>query len=176
MGNSNAIITDAFPVDQRGLALGLNMVAAIAGSFLGLVIGGVLAPIDWRLVFLVSVPVSLFGTAWAFLKLHDNGVRHHGSIDWWGNLTFGVGLISIVVAIFMLPMTLGFLIAGPASGFLSDRFGARSFATGDMLIAAASFVWLLVLPVNFGYWPFAAALLVNGIGWACSPRPTGRAS
>jgi MFS family permease len=272
MGNSNAIITDAFPVDQRGLALGLNMVAAIAGSFLGLVIGGVLAPIDWRLVFLVSVPVSLFGTVWAYLKLRDTGVRHHGSIDWWGNLTFGVGLISILVAItygiqpyaghimgwtnpwvlgaliggavvlavfcviemrvphpmfhldlfrirafsagnlasllsglgrgglmfvliiwlqgiwlprhgysfestplwagiFMLPMTLGFLLAGPASGFLSDRFGARPFATGGMLIAAASFVWLLVLPVNFGYWPFAAALLVNGIGMGLFASP-----
>jgi MFS family permease len=272
MGNSNAIITDAFPVDQRGLALGLNMVAAIAGSFLGLVIGGILAPIDWRLVFLVSVPVSLFGTAWAYLKLRDTGMRHHGSIDWWGNLTFGVGLISILVAItygiqpyadhimgwtnpwvlgaliggavvlaafcviemrvphpmfhldlfrirafsagnlasllsglgrgglmfvliiwlqgiwlprhgysfestplwagiFMLPMTLGFLIAGPASGFLSDRFGARPFATGGMLIAAASFVWLLVLPVNFGYWPFAAALLVNGVGMGLFASP-----
>jgi MFS family permease len=272
MGNSNAIITDAFPVDQRGLALGLNMVAAIAGSFLGLVIGGVLAPIDWHLVFLVSVPVSLFGTVWAYLKLRDTGVRHHGSIDWWGNLTFGVGLISVLVAItygiqpyaghimgwtnpwvlgaliggavvlavfcvietrvphpmfhldlfrirafsagnlasllsglgrgglmfvliiwlqgiwlprhgysfestplwagiFMLPMTLGFLVAGPASGFLSDRFGARPFATGGMLIAAGSFVWLLVLPVNFGYWPFAAALLVNGIGMGLFASP-----
>jgi MFS family permease len=272
MGNSNAIITDAFPADQRGLALGLNMVAAIAGAFLGLVIGGVLAPINWHLVFLVSVPVSLFGTVWAYLKLHDNGVRHHGTIDWWGNLTFGVGLISILVAItygiqpyaghimgwtnpwvlgaliggavvlavfcvietrvphpmfhldlfrirafsagnlasllsglgrgglmfiliiwlqgiwlprhgysfestplwagiFMLPMTLGFLVAGPASGFLSDRFGARSFATGGMLIAAGSFVWLLVLPVNFGYWPFAAALLVNGIGMGLFASP-----
>jgi MFS family permease len=272
MGNSNAIITDAFPVSQRGLALGLNMVAAIAGSFLGLVIGGILAPIDWRLVFLVSVPVSLFGTVWAYLKLHDTGVRHHGSIDWWGNLTFGVGLIAILVAItygiqpyaghimgwtnpwvvgalvggavvlaifcvievrvshpmfhldlfrirafsagnlasllsglgrgglmfvliiwlqgiwlpqhgysfestplwagiFMLPMTLGFLLAGPASGFLSDRFGARPFATGGMLIAAGSFVWLLVLPVNFSYWPFAAALLVNGIGMGLFASP-----
>src|SRR5674476_1366467 len=72
---SNAISTDAFPADQRGLALGLNMVAAIAGAFLGLVIGGVLAPINWHLVFLVSVPVSLFGTVWAYLKLHDNGAR-----------------------------------------------------------------------------------------------------
>ena len=244
MANSSAIITDAFPVDQRGLALGLNMVAGIAGSFLGLVIGGVLAPIDWRLVFLVSVPVSLFGTVWAYLKLRDTGVRHHGGIDWWGNLTFGVGLVAILVGItygiqpyaghimgwtnpwvlaaliggaavlassasietrvahpmfhldlfriraftagnvasllsglgrgglmfiliiwlqgiwlprhgysfestplwagiFMLPMTVGFLIAGPVSGYLSDRFGARPFATGGMVVAALSFVWLL---------------------------------
>ena len=272
MANSSAIITDAFPVDQRGLALGLNMVAAIAGSFLGLVIGGILGPIDWHLVFLVSVPVSLFGTVWAYLKLHDTGARHHGSIDWWGNLTFGVGLVAILVAItygiqpyaghimgwtspwvlgalvggavvlgifclietrvphpmfhldlfrirafsagnlasllsglgrgglmfiliiwlqgiwlprhgysfestplwagiFMLPMTLGFLFAGPASGYLSDHFGARPFATGGMLIAAGSFVWLLVLPVDFSYWTFAAALLVNGIGMGLFVAP-----
>jgi MFS family permease len=272
MANSSAIITDAFPVDQRGLALGLNMVAAIAGSFLGLVIGGILGPIDWHLVFLVSVPVSLFGTVWAYLKLHDNGVRHHGSIDWWGNLTFGVGLVAILVAItygiqpyaghimgwtnpwvlgaliggalvlgcfcvietrvlhpmfhldlfrirafsagnlagllsalgrggllfvliiwlqgiwlprhgysfestplwagiFMLPMTLGFLLAGPASGYLSDHFGARPFATGGMLLAAGSFVWLLLLPVDFSYWSFAAALLVNGIGMGLFVAP-----
>src|SRR6476469_1200458 len=99
MANSSAIITDAFPVDQRGLALGLNMVAGIAGSFLGLVIGGILAPIDWRLVFLVSVPVSLFGTLWGYRRLRDTGVRHHGGIDWWGNLTFGVGLVAVLVGI-----------------------------------------------------------------------------
>src|SRR5665811_1066092 len=249
MGNSNAIITDAFPVNQRGLALGLNMVAAIAGSFLGLVIGGVLAPIDWRLVFLVAVPVSLFGTVWAYVKLHDNVVRHHGSIDWWGNLTFGVGLISILVAItygiqpyaghimgWTNPWVLGALIGGavvlaifciietrvPHPMFHLDLFRIRAFSAGNlasllsglgrgglmfiliiwlqgiwlprhgysfestplwagifmlpmtlgfMLIAAASFVWLLVLPVNFGYWPFAAALLVNGIGMGMFASP-----
>jgi len=272
MANSSAIITDAFPVDQRGLALGLNTVAGIAGSFLGLVIGGILGPIDWRLVFLVSVPVSIFGTVWAYLRLHDTGLRHQTSIDWWGNLTFGVGLVAILVAItygiqpyaghimgwtnpwvigaliggalmlavfcvietrvphpmfhldlfrirafsagnlasllsglgrgglmfiiiiwlqgvwlprhgysfestplwagvFMLPMTLGFLIAAPVSGYLSDRFGARPFATGGMLVAALSFVWLLVLPVDFTYWPFAAALLVNGLGMGLFASP-----
>jgi MFS family permease len=94
MANSNAIITDAFQVNQRGLALGLNQVAAIAGSFLGLIIGGVLGPIDWRWVFLVSVPVGLFGTVWAYLKLHDTGVRQPARPDWWGNLSFAVGLIA----------------------------------------------------------------------------------
>jgi MFS family permease len=272
MANSSAIITDAFPVDQRGLALGLNMVAGIAGSFLGLVIGGVLAPIEWRLVFLVSVPVSLFGTVWAYLRLNDTGIRHHGSVDWWGNLTFGVGLVSILVGItygiqpyaghlmgwtnpwvvaalvggalvltvfclierrvphpmfhlelfrirafsagnlasllsglgrgglmfvliiwlqgiwlprhgysfestplwagiFMLPMTVGFLVAGPVTGYLSDRFGARPFATGGMLIAALSFVWLLLLPVDFTYWEFAAALVLNGLGMGLFASP-----
>ena len=265
MANSSAIITDAFPVEQRGFALGLNMVAGIAGSFLGLVIGGILGPIDWRLVFLVSVPVSLFGTVWAYLKLRDAGIRHHGTIDWWGNVTFGGGLIAVLVGItygiqpygdhimgwtspfvlvcliggsivlgvfcaietriadpmfrldlfriraftagnlasllsglargglmfiliiwlqgiwlprhgyafeatplwagiFMLPMTVGFLIAGPLSGYFSDRFGARPFATGGMVISALSFVWLMLLPVNFDYLQFALALLVNGIG------------
>ncbi len=272
MANSSAIITDAFPVEQRGLALGLNMVAGIAGSFLGLVIGGILGPINWRLVFLVSVPVSLFGTAWAYLRLRDNGVRHHGRIDWWGNLTFGVGLIAVLVGItygiqpygghimgwtspfvltcliggglvlvafciietrvshpmfhldlfrirafaagnvasllsglgrgglmfiliiwlqgiwlprrgysfastplwagiFMLPLTVGFLVAGPLSGYLSDRYGARPFATGGMLVAALSFVWLLLLPVNFSYWQFAAALVVNGVGMGLFASP-----
>ncbi|MGH3509608.1 MAG: MFS transporter, partial [Nocardioidaceae bacterium] len=96
MANSNAIITDAFPVRQRGLALGLNQVAGIAGSFLGLILGGVLAPIDWRLVFLVSVPVGVFGTAWAYLKLHDTGIRQPAKLDWWGNVTSAVGLIAVL--------------------------------------------------------------------------------
>lgn len=272
MANSSAIITDAFSPDQRGLALGLNMVAGIAGSFIGLVIGGVLAPVEWHLVFLVSVPVSLFGTVWAYLKLRDTGVRHDAGMDWWGNATFAIGLIAILAGItygiqpygehvmgwtnpavlaaliggavvlglfcfietrvahpmfnlelfrirafsagnlasllsglgrgglmfiliiwlqgiwlpehgysfeetplwagiFMLPMTVGFLVAGPLSGWLSDRFGARPFATGGMVIAAASFVWLLLLPVQFGYPSFAGALLVSGLGMGLFASP-----
>ncbi|MDQ2790944.1 MAG: MFS transporter [Actinomycetota bacterium] len=272
MANSNAIITDAFPVEQRGLALGLNQVAGIAGSFLGLIVGGVLGPIDWRLVFLVSVPVGLFGTVWAYLKLHDTGLRQPARSDWWGNLTFAVGLISVLVGItygiqpyaghtmgwtnpgvlaalgggvlvlvifcvvetkvaepmfrlglfriraftagnlasllaslgrgglmfiliiwlqgiwlpqhgysfestplwagiYMLPLTVGFLIVGPVSGWLSDRFGARSFATGGMIVAAVSFGWLALLPVNFNYWEFALVLLLNGIGMGLFASP-----
>lgn len=272
MANSNAIITDAFPVNQRGLGLGLNQVAAIAGSFIGLIIGGLLGPIDWRLIFLVSVPIGVFGTVWAYLKLHDTGVRRHARMDWWGNVTFAIGLISVLVGItygiqpyvghtmgwtspavlaaliggtavlvifcvietrvkepmfhlqlfkiraftagnlasllgalgrgglmfiliiwlqgiwlprhgfsfestplwagiYMLPLTIGFLVAGPISGWLSDRFGARTFATGGMLVAAGSFVWLLVLPVNFNYWHFALALLVNGLGMGLFAAP-----
>jgi MFS family permease len=272
MANSNAIITDAFPVEQRGLALGLNQVAGIAGSFLGLIIGGVLGPIDWRLVFLVSVPVGLFGTVWAYMKLHDTGVRQPARSDWWGNLTFAVGLISVLVGItygiqpyaghtmgwtnpavlaamgggvlvlaifcvvetkvaepmfqlrlfriraftagnlasllaalgrgglmfililwlqgiwlpqhgysfastplwagiYMLPLTVGFLIVGPVSGWLSDRFGARSFATAGMVIAAVSFGWLALLPVNFSYWEFAVVLLLNGMGMGLFASP-----
>ncbi len=99
MANSSAILTDAFPANQRGLALGINGVAAIAGSFLGLVVGGVLAPINWHWVFLVSVPFGVIGTIWAYLKLHDNGERHHAKMDWAGNVTFAAGLIAVMVAI-----------------------------------------------------------------------------
>src|ERR1039458_7675232 len=99
LANSSAILTDAFPETERGLALGFNMVAAIAGSFIGLVLGGVLAPVAWRLVFLVSVPVGLFGTVWTYLMLEERGVHAATKIDWWGNLTFAVGLISLLVGV-----------------------------------------------------------------------------
>jgi MFS family permease len=272
MANSSAIITDVFPSDQRGLALGLNMVAAIAGSFIGLILGGLLAPVEWHLVFLVSVPVSLFGTVWAYLKLHDTGVRHNTGMDWWGNTTFALGLIAILAGItygiqpyghdvmgwtnpmvltaliggaavlgifcfietrvrhpmfnlslfrirafsagnlasllsslgrgglmfiliiwlqgiwlpergysfastplwagiFMLPMTAGFLVAGPVSGWLSDRYGARPFATGGMLVAAGSFIWLMLMPVDFTYLPFAGALFLEGLGMGIFASP-----
>src|ERR1700678_3403741 len=94
--NSTAILTDAFPQDERGKAMGINGIAAVGGSFVGLILGGVLAPIEWRLVFLVSVPFGLFGTVWAYIKLQDNGMRSKSSIDWAGNITFAVGLISLL--------------------------------------------------------------------------------
>jgi MFS family permease len=270
--NSSAIITDAFPAHQRGLALGINGVAAIAGTFFGLVLGGVLAPISWRLVFLVSVPIGLLGTAWAYRSLHDLGVRRAAQIDWWGNVTFAVGLIAVMVGItygiqphgghtmgwtapgvlaaliggvavlgafcaietrvrepmfnlglfnvrafaagnvatllaaigrgglqfiliiwlqgiwlprhgynfadtplwagiYMLPMIGGFLLAGPVSGWLSDRYGARPFATGGMLLAALSFWLLELLPVNFPYGLFALFLFLNGIGMGLFSSP-----
>jgi MFS family permease len=99
IANSGAILTDAFPADQRGLALGINNVAGISGSFLGLVLGGVLAPIEWRLVFLISVPIGALGTWWAYAKLRDNGIRRPARIDWWGNLTFAAGLILVMIGI-----------------------------------------------------------------------------
>jgi MFS family permease len=274
--NSSAILTDAFPPDQRGLALGINSVAAIAGGFIGLLLGGFLAPIHWRLVFLVSVPFGLFGTIWAYTKLVDNGVRVSGRIDWLGNITFAVGLtalltgvvygiqpygghpmgwtnpfvltaligglvtlvafvkIETIVAqpmfriplfkiraftagnlagllsalsrgglqfmliiwlqgiwlpehgysfeqtplwagIYMIPLTLGFLIAGPLSGTLSDRFGARPFATAGMIGTAAAFALLEVQPVNFDYVTFSLILLVMGLsmGMFASPNRAG---
>ncbi|MGH3394386.1 MAG: MFS transporter, partial [Streptosporangiaceae bacterium] len=272
MANSSAILTDAFPTDQRGLALGLNQVAAIAGSFIGLVLGGLLGPVDWRLVFLISVPFGVLGTIWSYLKLRELGIRKAAHLDWWGNVTFGAGLIAVLVGITygiqpygghtmgwtsplvmtliggglaglvifsvietkvaepmfrlslfkiraftagnlasllsslgrgglmfiliiwlqgiylpihgygfsqtplwagiaMLPLTAGFLVAGPLSGYLSDRFGARSFATGGMIVAAASFLLLEQLPVNFAYWEFAGILLLNGIGMGLFASP-----
>jgi MFS family permease len=270
--NSSAILTDAFPENQRGLALGINAVAAIAGSFIGLILGGVLAPIAWRLVFLVSVPIGVFGTIWAYHKLEERGERRPARIDWWGNLTFAVGLISVMVGItygiqpygghtmgwtspkvlteiigglvvlvifcvietrvehpmfrldlfriraftagnmasllsaigrgglqfiliiwlqgiwlpqhgysfaetplwagiYMVPLIVGFLVAGPISGWLSDRYGARPFATGGMVVAAASFVLLEMLPVDFAYIWFALILLLNGLGMGLFASP-----
>src|SRR5690348_4976231 len=272
MANSSAILTDAFPANERGLALGLNQVAGIAGSFIGLVLGGLLGPVDWRLVFLVSVPFGVLGTVWSYLKLQERGIRKPATLDWWGNVTFAVGLIAILVGITygiqpygghtmgwtsplvlslifggiavllafcyietqvaepmfrlslfkirpftagnvasllsglgrgglmfiliiwlqgiylpmhgynfadtplwagiaMLPLTIGFLAAGPVSGWLSDRFGARPFATGGMLLAAISFGLLEVLPVDFSYWQFAGVLLLNGIGMGLFASP-----
>jgi MFS family permease len=99
LANSSAILTDAFPRHQRGMALGINAVAAIAGSFVGLVLGGILGPINWHFVFLVSVPFGVFGTVWAYLKLREFGVRQPAKLDWWGNATFAVGLIAVLVGI-----------------------------------------------------------------------------
>src|SRR5579863_1725083 len=99
MANSSAILTDAFPANERGLALGLNQVAGIAGSFIGLVLGGVLGPVSWRWVFLVSVPFGVMGTVWSYLKLKEAGIRLAARLDWWGNLTFAVGLIAVLVGI-----------------------------------------------------------------------------
>jgi MFS family permease len=270
--NSAAILTDAFPADQRGFALGTNQVAAIAGQFIGLVAGGLLAAIDWRAVFWVNVPVGVFGTVWAYRMLRDNGVRHPGRIDWWGNVTFAVGLGALLIGIteglqpyhhhtmgwtspvvlaqliggvvllaafalieravadpmfqlslfriraftagniaglavaiargglqfmliiwlqgiwlplhgysysdtplwagiFLLPLTAGILLSGPVSGTLSDRFGARGFATAGMVVFGLSFVGLMFVPVNFPYWAFALLIGANGIGGGMFAAP-----
>ena len=273
LANSAAIITDAFPVNQRGMALGINNIVCVSGMFIGLVLGGLLAPVNWRLVFLISVPVGVFGTVWAYLKLEERSEPRRRPIDWWGNITFAVGLICIMVAIthgirpygshptgwgsptviallasgvaclvgfwfveklvpdpmfrldlfriraftfgtastflsavargglmfmliiwlqglwlpqhgydftstplwagiYMLPLTIGMLVAGPTSGYLSDRFGARPFATGGMLGAALSFALLLLLPVDFSYPLFAVILFMIGasMGLFASPN------
>lgn len=99
MANSTAILTDAFPSNQRGMALGINQVAAIAGSFLGLLIGGVLAEWDWRAIFWVSVPIGVIGAVWSYRSLHELGARNPGRLDWAGTITFGLGLTALLTGI-----------------------------------------------------------------------------
>ena len=263
--NSSAILTDAFPAEERGKAMGINGIAAVGGSFLGLILGGVLAPVQWRLVFLVSVPFGVFGTVWAYLKLRDNGVRIPAKIDWLGNLLFAIGLISLLTGIvysllpyggsptgwanpwvltaifggiavlvlfgwvetrvaqpmfrldlfriraftlgniagllgalgrggiqfmliiwlqgiwlpqhgysfsrtplwagiYMVPLTIGFLLVGPLAGALSDRSGARVLSTAGLLVSGASFLLLELLPINFSYIWFALLIFVFAVG------------
>ncbi|MGH9170672.1 MAG: MFS transporter [Acidimicrobiales bacterium] len=265
MANAAAILTDAFPAQQRGMALGVNQIAGLSGQFIGLVLGGVLAAWDWRAVFWVNVPFGIFGTIWAYRKLRELANRQPAKIDWWGNATFAVGLGLILVSItygiqpygghtmgwgspkvlagliagvvmlgvfasielsvaqpmfrlglfkirafaagtltallasvarggmqfmliiwlqgiwlplhgysfsdtplwagvFLLPLTGGFLVSGPLSGWLSDRYGARPLATTGMSLFAASFIGLLLLPIDFSYWEFALLVALNGIG------------
>ncbi len=264
MANSVAILTDAFPTNQRGFALGINMVAGIAGTFIGLILGGVLAELHWRWVFLFNVPIGVIGTVWSYVALREIGIHKAAKIDWLGNLTFAAGLTMLLVGviyginpsatssmswttpfvlgmllggvaglvlfvlveqrvkepmfrlslfriraftagnmagflsaigrgglefmlviwlqgiwlplhgydfeitplwagIYMLPLSVGFLAAGPISGFLSDRYGARLFATGGMVLTALSFGLLMILPVNFVYAGFALVLFLMGI-------------
>jgi len=272
LANSAAIITDAFPANQRGMALGINNIIGVSGVFVGLVLGGLLAPIDWRLVFLISVPVGLFGSVWAYLKLEERSTPKPARVDWWGNITFALGLILIMVSvtygirpygghatgwssprvlgllgagalslaafavielrvrepmfrlplfriraftfgtlstflsavargglmfmliiwlqgiwlplhgvnftetplkagIYMLPLTLGMLVAGPTSGYLSDRFGARWFATGGMLGTALGFVLLALLPIDFSFVLFALVLALIGVSMGMFASP-----
>jgi len=273
MANSAAILTDAFPARQRGMALGINQITALAGQFLGLLAGGLLAAVDWRAVFWVSVPIGIVGTIWSYASLREVGTHGRSSrVDWPGNLTFALGtalvlaamtygiqpygghstgwtnpmvlgglglgvallavfivvethvaepmfrlglfrirafaagnlaslLISIArgglqfmliiwlqgiwlplhgyrfedtplwAGIYLLPLTAGFLIAGPLSGYLSDRYGSRTFATLGLVLVAASFVGFLSLPVNFSYPAFAAILLLSGLGQGMFSAP-----
>src|SRR5881275_2550075 len=125
--NSSAILTDAFPANERGLALGVNAIAMVAGSFVGLVLGGVLGPISWRLVFAISVPIGLLATVWSYHSLRELGVRRPARIDWWGNATFALGLIGVMIGItygiqpygghtmgWTSPLVLGTLLGGLA--------------------------------------------------------------
>ena len=264
--NSAAIITDAFPANERGKALGINMVSFLAGSLVGLVLGGVLAVYDWRLVFLVSVPVGVIGTVWSYWKLKELGtIKRNQKLDVWGNVTFGVGLTLVLIGItygllpygsssmgwgspwviaslvagvgllaafpfierlvsepmfrlelfkirmfsvgnvaqflgamarggvmimliillqgiwlplhgysyestpfwagiFMIPMSIGFVIAGPISGWLSDKHGARLLATSGMFITGITFLAFSFLQADFAYLVFGTLLFVMGIG------------
>ncbi len=272
MASSSAILTDAFPANQRGMALGTNMVAAVAGSFLGLLIGGFLSEWHWKAVFWVGVPIGILGTIWSYRSLKELGVRTAGRLDWAGALTFGLGLTVLLIGItygiqpyggsttgwtspwvlgsiavgllllvafclvelkvsspmvdirlfksaafgmgnlaglmssvgrgglqfmliiwlqgiwlplhgysfestplwagiYLLPVTVGFLVAAPIAGSLSDRIGARPLTVGGMLLMAATFVALLLIPVNFDYWVFAILVFLNGLGGGIFTAP-----
>ncbi|HEX7474562.1 MAG TPA: MFS transporter, partial [Dehalococcoidales bacterium] len=274
--NSAAILTDAFPSNQRGLALGINQISFIGGGLVGIIVGGLLAQVGWRWVFRVSIPVAVAGTIWAYLALREIGIHKSARIDWLGNLTFAAGLTMILIGVTygiqpsaassmswdtpfvlsmllggaavlilfvmveqhvqepmfrlslfriraftagniaslfasisrggmqfmisiwlqgiwlplhgynfevtpfwagvcMLPQTVGFLIAGPISGILSDRFGARLFATSGMILAALGFGLLMLIPVNFIYWQFALILLLMGIATGLFGSPNNAA-
>ena len=272
MANSAAIITDAFPSEQLGFALGINMVAAIVGSFLGIIAGGLLSEIGWRWVFLANVPFGVFGTIWAYVKLKEIGIRIKARIDWVGNISFAGGLAMVLTGItygikpyggaltgwadpfvlemlfgglallvvfvivetkvhdpmfrmslfrirafsagnaaqflgavgrggmqfmlmiwfqgiwlpqhgysfvdtplwagiYMIPWMLGFVVAGPVSGKLSDRYGARPFATAGMLLSAAMYAAMMTFPADFAYWPFAAVIFVSGVSMGLFASP-----
>src|SRR4029077_353620 len=246
------------------------------GQFIGLILGGLLAAVDWRLVFIVSVTIRLGGTNWSYFSLKEVGVRTPAKIDWLGNITFAVGLIGLLTGItygiqpygghsmgwtspvalsglsvgvalliafcfielkvdapmfdlrllkirsfstgataallasisrggmqfmliiwlqgiwlvlhgysfidtplwsgiYLLPLTAGFLVAGPISGWLSDRYGARFFASGGLLLSAASFGGLLLVPTNFSYPAFAILIFVSGAGMGLFSAPNAAA-
>jgi EmrB/QacA subfamily drug resistance transporter len=271
--NSTAIITDAFPANQRGFAMGINQIAAILGSVIGLILGGILSYFSWRLVFLVSVPVGVVGTIWAYLMLRETAtIRAHQKIDWAGNIMFAAGLTIFLLGItygiepygnspmgwgnplvigmlvggaallaafvwieshvedpmfqlrlftirafaagnassflasmargglqfmliiwlqgiwlplhgydyeeaplwagiYLLPLLFGFVLMGPMSGWLSDRFGARVFSTVGMVIQAVGFILLTILPANFDYIWFALLLFMMGVGQGMFSAP-----
>jgi MFS family permease len=272
MANAPAILTDAFPSNQRGTAMGINQVAGISGMFVGLILGGVLAAINWRLVFLVSVPIGIGGAIWSYLSLREVGIRTPARIDWLGNITFAIGLIALLVGItygllpygghsmgwtsplvlsgifggiamlvvfcvielhvaapmfdlhlmrirafsagisatllasiargglqfmliiwlqgiwlplhgyafkdtplwagiFLLPLTGGFVFSGPVSGWLSDKHGARWFASGGLLLSALAFAGLLFIPTNFKYGVFAVLIFLAGAGMGLFSAP-----
>jgi len=180
--NSTAILTDAFPANQRGTALGLNSIAAIAGSFIGLILGGLLAPVEWHLVFLISAPIGVFGTFWAYFMLHDIGVRKHAKMDWWGNLLFGVGLIAILVGItyglqpygghamgWTNPFVLGTMIGGAALlvvfVFVETKVEDPLFRIGLFKIRAfaAGNIASLMLALGRGGMQFMLIIWLQGI-------------
>ena len=274
--NSAAILTDAFPENQRGMALGLNQVAGIGGSFLGILVGGLLSQVGWRWVFLFNVPLGLIGTVWSYRTLRDTGTRKQEPIDWLGNVTFAAGLTMVLIGIiyginpsahsamswttpfvlsmviggaailaafvfieqrvkspmfrmdlfrirafaagnvagfmsalsrggfqlmltiwlqgiwlplhgydfavtplmagiYMIPSSIGVLMLGPLSGRLTDRFGARYFATAAMILTAIGFGLLLLLPVDFKYPLFAIIIFLDGLsmGLFMSPNMAG---
>ena len=136
MANSAAILTDAFPSNERGKALGINTVAVMAGMFLGLIIGGILAVFDWRYVFLVSVPFGLIGTVWAYYKLKEISVKAEKTkIDLLGNATFLLGITLILVGV-----TYGLIPYGNSSMGWSNPWVIGSILFGFISMILFGFV------------------------------------
>jgi MFS family permease len=273
MSNSAAILTDVFPPLERGMAMGINQIARLSGELIGLVLGGLLAAINWRAVFLVSVPFSVGGSIWAYLMLHETAtIRKHQRVDIPGNILFAAGLTILLVGmtyglqpyggsgmgwtnplvialmvggvlaiaafafverrapdpmfrldlfkirmfaagnvagflaslarggltfmlivwlqgiwlplhgyrfedtplwagIYMLPLTVGFLIMGPLCGYLSDRYGARIFSSAGMVMTSAGFIGLMFQPANFNYPTLALFILIIGMGMGMFAAP-----
>jgi MFS family permease len=274
--NANAILTDAFPTRELGRAMGISGVGAVSGSFVGLILGGLLGPVQWRLVFLVSVPFGLLGTIWGYRNLRDHGIRTHAKVDWLGNAAFAVGLVSVLTGIvysllphgghptgwsnpwvlgaifgglavlvafvwiemrvpdpmfqlnlfriqaftagnlaallsalgrgglqlmlgiwlqgiwlpqhgysfsqtplwagvYMIPLSVGFLLMGPLSGVLADRFGARGPSVAGLIVAGAAFLLMNLLPMNFDYLWFALLILLFALGMGAFFAPNSAA-
>lgn len=133
--NSIALLTDAFPVTQRGFSLGINQIAFIAGNLVGVVVGGILAAVNWRLDFLISVPVGVLGSAWAYLALHEIGKRRRQPLDWLGNLTFAGGLLALMVG-----LTEALTPYGNQTIGWSNPIVAIVLATGIILLGAFTVV------------------------------------
>ena len=133
--NSNAILTDTFPTNTLGRAMGISGVGAVSGSFIGLILGGLLGPVNWRLVFLVSVPFGLIGTFWGYRNLHDRGVRMRSRVDWLGNAAFAVGLVAVLTGIVYSLLPYG----GHPTGWTSPAVLAAVFGG---LAVLGLFVWI----------------------------------
>jgi MFS family permease len=136
MANGSALLTDAFPVSERGKALGINMVAFMSGQFIGLLLGGILAIYDWRFVFLVSVPFGLLGTIWSFLKLKEISYRDPNTkIDILGNIVFVASITSILLGI-----TYGLMPYGNDAMGWHNPWVIVSMIIGFVLLAVFPFI------------------------------------
>ena len=195
MANSAAILTDAWPAIKRGFALGTNQIAGLSGQFVGLVAGGLLAAIDWRLVFWINVPVGVFGTLWAYLRLKEMGERHRARMDWWGNLTFAAGLGAVLVGVtvgiqpyhghamgWTRPTVIGLLAGGLllliAFGVIESRIAEPMFQLSLFRIRAftAGSTAGLVMAIARGGQQFMLIIWLQGIwlplhGYAFSQTP-----
>jgi MFS family permease len=249
--NNAAILTDAFPPNERGRAIGFNLVLGVSGSVIGLVAGGILsATLGWRSIFWINLPVGIFATTWAYAKLKELASLQRERLDPIGNSLFAVGLslfllgmtlgaisgftivenammvvglVMVVLFVFvetkvsspmmdlslfrirafsagmlsnflaslargavllllvfyfqgallldaltagilLIPFSIAFVSLGPLSGYLSDRYGARSFSTGGLIVCAVAFVWFAILPANVPYVIFVLPMILVGIG------------